>query len=78
MASTVSTNPLYNLRIAGILTNTGAKIVFDWLSVSNRKYSVLRATDGLSHFHVISSNNVATQPENLYMDTLATHADSIF
>jgi len=57
-------------RFIRITRQAGGELV-EWSSVANRSYSVLRSSDVLSGYQVLSGNRQATPPVNSFLDTTA-------
>jgi hypothetical protein len=64
-------------RFIGITRQAGGVLV-EWSSVTNRSYSILRSSDILSEFQVLSSGRQATPPVNTFLDTTAAPPGSFF
>jgi len=68
-AGTDPRDPQSLFRFIRITTQPDGVLV-EWPSVGNRSYSVLRSTDVLSGYEVLSGSRPATPPVNSFLDTL--------
>lgn len=58
-------------RFIRITRQAGGALV-EWSSVANRSYSVLRSSDVLTGYEILTSNRQATPPVNSFLDAAAT------
>jgi hypothetical protein len=66
------------MEIGGASDHSNAGRVLQWNSLSNRLYSVERATDLASGFVCVGSNIVATPPMNTYTDSASVVKQSFY
>ena len=67
MAGTNPTDEASVLAISSIVNGMDSTIIIRWRSVSNRTYSILKATDLPAGFDQVEATNIpATPPENSY------------
>ncbi|HKX60674.1 MAG TPA: hypothetical protein VJS65_02505 [Verrucomicrobiae bacterium] len=60
------------------ITPQGGGVLVEWSSVTNRSYSILRSTDLLTGFQVLSGNRPATPPTNSFLDATAAPTGKFF
>ena len=60
------------------ITPQGGGVLVEWSSVTNRSYSILRSTDLLTGFQVLSGNRLATPPTNSFLDGTAAPPGKFF
>ena len=65
-------------RFVRIAPQGGGGVLVEWSSVMNRSYSVLRSTDLLTSFQVLSANRPATPPTNSFLDATAAPPGKFF
>jgi hypothetical protein len=53
-------------------------VLVEWSSVTNRSYSVLRSSDLLTGFQLLSGNRLATPPTNSFLDATAAPPGKFF
>lgn len=60
------------------ITPQAQGVLVEWSSAASRTYSILRSTDLLTGFQVLSGNRAATPPVNSFLDATATPPTSYF
>ena len=53
------------------ITRQAGSVLVEWSSVANRSYSILRSSDVLTGYQLLSGNRQATPPVNSFLDTTA-------
>jgi hypothetical protein len=53
------------------ITPQAGRVLVEWSSVTNRSYSILRSSDVLTGYQLLTSGRQATPPVNSFLDTTA-------